>query len=75
MIDRLFLCTLTFTLLIGGTLAIGSAVFAGPAPSTAKAAVRIVQLDRVVVVGKRIAGPERVAQIDRDVIAASASIR
>lgn len=75
MIDRLFLATLTFTLLIGGTLTFGSAVFADPVPAPAKAAVRIVQLDRVIVTGKRSSAPERVAQIDRDVIAASASIR
>jgi hypothetical protein len=76
MIDRLFLATLTFTLLIGGTLAFGSAVFGTPhAPAVEKAAPRVVQLERVVVVGKRTAAPQRVAQIDRDVIAASASIR
>lgn len=68
MIDRLFLATLTFCVLIAGTLAIGSAMF-GPnrlsaAPKAAAAPVRIVQLERVVVTAKRLAPVTDVAQTE-----------
>lgn len=57
MLDRIFSAVLTFALLIGGTLAIGSAAFgADPQTGAAKPAdssVRVVQLDRVLVVAKR----------------------
>lgn len=68
MIDRLFTATLTFCLLIGGTLAIGSAMLGTDqsvvAPRAASAPVRVVQLERVVVVGKRIAPGTAVARSD-----------
>jgi len=51
MIDRLFLATLTFCLLIAGTLAIATAMF-GPETRIEKT-VRVVQLERVTVTAKR----------------------
>ena len=68
MIDRLFTATLTFCLLIGGTLAIGSAMLGLDQPvaatKTAAATVRSVQLERVVVVGKRLVPAAEMAQTD-----------
>ena len=52
MIDRLFLATLTFCLLIAGSLAIVSAML-GVDTQHAKP-VRVVQLDRVVITAKRL---------------------
>jgi len=66
MIDRLFRATLTFCVLIAGTLAIGSAMFGfdqrTAAQKAAAAPVRIVQLERVVVTAKRIAPNAKLAQ-------------
>jgi hypothetical protein len=68
MIDRLFTATLTFCLLIGGTLAIGSAMLGTDqrvaAPSAASAPMPTVQLERVVIVGKRLAPATDLAQTD-----------
>jgi len=68
MIDRLFLATLTFCVLIAGTLAIGSAMLGidhRPAAQRAAAApVRIVQLGHVVVTAKRLAPTTDVAQTE-----------
>ena len=50
MIDRLFTAALTFCLLAGGTLAIGSALFEGRGP----AAPQVVQLPAVEITGKRL---------------------
>ena len=47
MIDRIFAAVLTFALLIGGTLAIGTALFGKDHPRA-----RVVQLEPVVVTGK-----------------------
>jgi hypothetical protein len=70
MIDRLFTATLTFCLLIAGTLAIGSAMLGtdqrAVAPKAASAPVRVVQLERVVIVGKRLAPAADVAQSDSE---------
>lgn len=63
MIDRLFLATLTFCVLIAGTLAIGSAMFQTPHRAVA-VPVRIVQLERVVITTKRPAPVTDVAQTD-----------
>lgn len=60
MIDRIFFAALTFCLLIAGTLAIGSAMFGED--RTASAQPRVVQLERVVIVGKRIAPASAVAE-------------
>ena len=67
MIDRLFLATLTFCVLIAGTLAIGSAMFKPGQHSAVQAAaapLRIVQLDRVVITAKRVAPVTDVAQTE-----------
>jgi hypothetical protein len=70
MIDRLFTATLTFCLLIAGTLAIGSAMLGTDqrvvAPKAAAAPVQVVQLERVVIVGKRLAPSTDVAQSASD---------
>jgi len=56
MIERLFSAALTFTLLAGGTYAIGSELFAGSrqAPSLKQAAA--VELPRVEITGRRPTG-------------------
>ena len=70
MIDRLFTATLTFCLLIGGTLAIGSAMLGldqpVAAPQAAAASTPVVQLERVVIVGKRLSPTTDVAQSDSE---------
>ena len=66
MIDRLFTAVLTFALLVGGTLAIGSALLeADPRSAAAHAArsqVRVVQLERVTVTATRERPTATVAQ-------------
>lgn len=52
MIDRLFLATLTFCLLIAGSLAIGSTMLGRDAHI--EKSVRVVQLQPVVVTAKRL---------------------
>ncbi len=52
MIDRLFSAALAFTLLAGGTAAIGSAMFEGRHATQRE--VQIVKLPRVEIVGQRI---------------------
>lgn len=68
MIDRIFSAALTLCLLAGGTLAIGSALLGLDRPATAAPAapshVRVVQLEPVVVIGKRLAHPTTIAQSD-----------
>lgn len=68
MIDRLFSAALTLCLLIGGTLAIGSAMLGldrhAIAPHATPAAARVVQLEPVVVIGKRVAPGTTVANTD-----------
>jgi hypothetical protein len=60
MIDRIFSTVLTFAMLAGGTLAIGSELFAhGPARQ-----VQVVQLPTVTIVAKRLAPPALVARGD-----------
>ena len=53
MIDRIFSAALTVCVLAAGTLAIGSALFEQAPGRTAKTPMRVIQLERVVVVGKR----------------------
>jgi hypothetical protein len=58
MIDRIFAAVLTFTILIGATLAFGVEMFGANAPvvtaRTAPAHVREIRLERVVVTAKRV---------------------
>ena len=80
MIDRIFSAALTFCLLAGGTLAIGSAWFEGrPGASMVQKRVvqlpavemHIVQLPRVAVIGKRLETGTTVARTDNTEPAAS----
>ena len=66
MLDRLFTATLTFCLLIGGTLAIASAMLGTDqrVASLQAASTPTVPLERVVVVGKRVALATDIAQTD-----------
>lgn len=65
MIDRFFTAALTFALLIGGTLAIGSELFgmdrAGAHKTALTAQARVVQLPTVQVIGRRIQPASAVA--------------
>jgi len=65
MIDRLFLATLTFCLLIAGSLAIGSAMLGRD--MHIEKTVRVVQLEPVVITAKRlstaVAATERVEPV------------
>jgi hypothetical protein len=67
MIDRIFSAVLTFSLLIGGTLAVGSEMFGLNQQRT----TRVVQLHPVVVVAKRLALNANIATTERDVLIAS----
>ncbi len=80
MIDRIFSAALTFCLLAGGTLAIGSAWFeghAGAAPVQKSVAqlpaveMHIMQLPRVDVIGKRLETGTTVARTEGTEPAAS----
>ena len=59
MIDRIFSAVLTFGLLTAGTLAIGSEWF-----GTNHRGVRVVHLQPVVVVAKKLASAEAIAESD-----------
>ena len=63
MIDSIFSAALTFCLLSAGTLAIGSAMFEA-GPRGAAPHVKVVQLERVEIVGKRLAPAAVVADSD-----------
>jgi hypothetical protein len=67
MIDRIFSAALTFCLLAGGTLAIGSALFGLDRPAgastAAKAPVRVVQLEPVLITAKRLAPAAKLASV------------
>ena len=63
MIDRLFLAALTLCVFLTGVMVIGSALQDNlPQPAQQ---VRIVQLERVVVTGKRLAPAAKVAATER----------
>ena len=64
MIDRIFSAALTFCLLIAGTLAIGSMLFGKDSGHPAAHDVKVVQLERVVVTGKRGAAAATVAKTE-----------
>lgn len=64
MIDRYFTAALTLALLLGGTLAIGSALFGMDRPGAPKAAAQahaVVQLPTVVITAKRLPAASAVA--------------
>jgi hypothetical protein len=63
MTDRLFLAILTICVFMTGVTAIGSAVFENLPRSAER--VQVVQLERVVVTGKRLAPASEVAATDR----------
>ena len=63
MIDRLFLATLTLCVFMTGVVAIGSSV-ADNLPHSAEP-VQVVQLERVVITGKRLAPASAVAVTER----------
>jgi tRNA A37 threonylcarbamoyladenosine dehydratase len=63
MTDRLFLATLTICVFMTGVAAVGSALVEN-LPRTAEQ-VRVVQLERVVVTGKRLAPASAVAVTER----------
>lgn len=72
MIDRIFFAALTFCLLIAGTLAIGSAMLGLDSRSVAlkkthSVAPQVVQLQDVVVVGRRALPATSLAQAHRAV--------
>lgn len=62
MIDHLFSAVLTFCLLAGGTVAVGSLMF--EAPHVKAAQIRVVELPRVEVVGHRLAASAVVARTE-----------
>ena len=67
MIDRYFTAALTLALLVGGTLAIGSALFGMDRPGAPKVAPQahaVVQLPTVVITGRRLPGASAVASSD-----------
>lgn len=53
MFERLIAPVLTFAVLIAGHLVIASALFSAPAPADT-AAVPVVQLEKVMITGKRV---------------------
>ena len=67
MFDRYFTAALTLALLVGGTLAIGSALFGMDRPGAPKAAAQahaVVQLPTVVITGHRLPAASAVASSD-----------
>ena len=64
MIDRLFFAALTFCLLAGGTLAVGSALFEGGQPRQAAASVPVVHLPAVHVSGVRVVQVVRLPAVE-----------
>ena len=61
MTDRFFLATLTLSVLVVGSLTIGSALFNG----ALRAPVPVVQLDTVVITAKRLTPAAKVAATER----------
>lgn len=70
MIDRFFTAALTFAVLIGGTLAIGSELFGIERPGAPRTALTaqaaVMQLPTVVVIGHRIQPASAVASTSTD---------
>jgi len=64
MIDRIFSAVLTFTLLVGGTVAIGSAMADYDQRAAHQADLPVIVLPTVTVTGKRDAEPAAIAQHD-----------
>ncbi|MEO8060182.1 MAG: hypothetical protein ABI671_17850 [Burkholderiales bacterium] len=67
MIDRYFTAALAFALLLGGTLAIGSALLGMDRPGAPKVAAQahaVVQLPTVVITGRRLPAASAVASTE-----------
>ena len=65
MIERIFSPLLAFTLLVGGTVAVGSELFRSPHAAADAAAIATVQLPRVEVTGHRAAADVATATLPR----------
>jgi len=61
MTDRFLLATLTLSMLVVGSLSIASALFDG----SLRAPVPVVQLETVVITGKRLTPPAKLAATER----------
>ena len=66
MIERLFSAALTFTLLAGGTYAVGSELFAGGRQPTALKQAAAVELPQVEITGRRPAGLVALSDCDAE---------
>lgn len=65
MIDRIFSAALTFCLLAGGTLAIGSEMLGSNNHAAPRAQAQVIQLPRVEISGPRQAAKTEVADTER----------
>ena len=64
MFERIFTPALVFMLLAGGTCAIGSELFASGPAAAARTQSAVVELPRVMVIGRRLSAPVAVAETE-----------